>query len=138
MGTAPVRVQCPISSSLGEFPKVLGLALVSWAFARVGIHRLSLRLPDLVFSIHPSSSAIGFYSCFFFTATHSVDPSLTHFLYEFPGLGLALIPDVVVPAAAPGFLSGLSPMARILSRGNPLGSRGHRCKKNVDPKNKKR
>src|SRR6218665_553515 len=32
-------------------------------------------------------------------ATHSVDPSLTHFLGEFPGLGLALIPDVVVPKA---------------------------------------
>src|SRR6218665_1374199 len=32
-------------------------------------------------------------------ATHSVDPSLTHFLGEFPGLGLALVPDVVVPEA---------------------------------------
>jgi|SRR6218665_2734824 len=32
-------------------------------------------------------------------ATHSVDPSLTHFLGEFPGLVLALIPDVVVPVA---------------------------------------
>src|SRR6218665_3192421 len=31
--------------------------------------------------------------------THSVDPSLTHFLGEFPGLGLALVPDVVVPEA---------------------------------------
>ena len=30
-------------------------------------------------------------------ATHSVDPSLTHLLGEFPGLGLALVPDVVVP-----------------------------------------
>src|SRR6218665_1092756 len=29
--------------------------------------------------------------------THSVDPSLTHFLGEFPGLGLTLAPDVVVP-----------------------------------------
>src|SRR6218665_2616071 len=32
-------------------------------------------------------------------ATHSVNPSLTHFLGEFPGLGLALVPDVVVPEA---------------------------------------
>src|SRR6218665_3913660 len=32
-------------------------------------------------------------------ATHSVDPSLTHFLVECPGLGLALVPDVVVPEA---------------------------------------
>src|SRR6218665_1165392 len=31
--------------------------------------------------------------------THSVDPLLTHFLGEFPGLGLALVPDVVVPQA---------------------------------------
>ena len=34
-------------------------------------------------------------------ATHSVDPSLTHraLLGEFPGLGLAPVPDVVVPEA---------------------------------------
>src|SRR6218665_2605536 len=31
--------------------------------------------------------------------THSVDPPLTHFLGQFPGLGLALVPDVVVPQA---------------------------------------
>src|SRR6218665_369021 len=30
---------------------------------------------------------------------HSVDPSHTHFLGEFPGFGLALVPDVVVPEA---------------------------------------
>ena len=36
-------------------------------------------------------------------AAHSVDPSLTHFLGEFPGLGLALVPDVVVPEAEQGF-----------------------------------
>jgi len=32
--------------------------------------------------------------------THSVDPSLTYFLGEFPGLEVALVPDVVVPEAA--------------------------------------
>jgi len=32
-------------------------------------------------------------------ATHSVNPALTHFLGEFPGLGLDLIADVVVPEA---------------------------------------
>ena len=31
--------------------QLLGLALVSWAFARVGVHRPSLRLPYLLFSI---------------------------------------------------------------------------------------
>src|SRR6218665_1393777 len=29
--------------------------------------------------------------------THSANPSLTPFLGEFPALGLALVPDVVVP-----------------------------------------
>ena len=32
----------------------------------------------------------------------SVDPSLTPFFGEFPGLGLALIPDVVVPRRSRG------------------------------------
>ena len=56
-----------------------------------------------VFPIPFSSPAIGFHSCFSIygrrICTHSVDPSLTHFLGEFPGLGLALTPDVVVPEA---------------------------------------
>ena len=48
----PVGVQCPISSSLGEFPSYWdGLALVSWAFARIGVHRPSLRLPYLMCSV---------------------------------------------------------------------------------------
>ena len=34
--------------------------------------------------------------------THSVDPSLTHFLGEFPGLGLALVSNVVVPEVDSG------------------------------------
>src|SRR6218665_266464 len=34
--------------------------------------------------------------------SHSVDPSLAHFLGEFPGLVLALEPDVVVPEAEQG------------------------------------
>ena len=33
--------------------QLLGLALVSWAFARIGVHRPSLRLKYLVFSIRP-------------------------------------------------------------------------------------
>src|SRR6218665_866978 len=52
--------------------------------------------------IHSSTYAIGFHLCFFGRrmtriCTHSVDPSLTHFLGEFSGLRLALVPDVVVP-----------------------------------------
>src|SRR6218665_3982359 len=81
--------------------QVFGLALVSWAFTRIGVHRLSLRLPYLVFSIR-SYLPLDFNRVFSYgrrTAIHSVDPSLklTHFLGEFPGLGLALVPDVVVP-----------------------------------------
>src|SRR6218665_650438 len=60
--------------------------------------------PSILVVFHSLLSAIGFQSCFFFTtdvsiATHLVDPSLTHFLGEFPGLGLVLVPDVVVPEA---------------------------------------
>ena len=36
-------------------------------------------------------------------ATHSADPSLSHFLGEFPALGLALIPDVVLSEAEQRF-----------------------------------
>ena len=59
---------------------------------------------------------------FLLYATHLVDPSLTNFLDEFPDFALALIPDIVVPEAELGFLSGLSPIARIVSQGNPQGS----------------
>ena len=81
--------------------QLLGLAVVSWAFARIGVHRPSLRFPYLVFSIrsycHWISIAFLLYGRRI--ATHSVDPSLTRFLGEFPGLGLALVPDAVVPEA---------------------------------------
>src|SRR6218665_3321674 len=57
----PVGVQCPISSSLGEFPSYrdwlwcpgLSPVLVSWPFARIGVHRPSRRFPYSVFSIRP-------------------------------------------------------------------------------------
>src|SRR6218665_3812268 len=101
----PVGVQCPISSSLGEFPSYwdwlwcpgLSPALVSIALPFV-FHTwcfpfaLICHLISIVFqSRFPADDRR--------IATHSVDPSLTHFLGEFPGLGLALVPDVVVPEA---------------------------------------
>src|SRR6218665_1547991 len=46
----------------------MGLALVSWAFARIGVHRPSLRFPYLIGVFGLLLSAIGFQSCFFFTA----------------------------------------------------------------------
>src|SRR6218665_484808 len=85
----PVGVQCPASlPHIGEFG--IAMALVSWAFARIGVHRPSLRFRLGVF--HSLLSAIGFQSCFFFTADvlppiRSRYPLLTHFLGEFPWLG---------------------------------------------------
>src|SRR6218665_3186984 len=98
----PVGVQCPISSSLGEFPSYWDwLCMVSWAFARIGFHRPSLRLPYLMFSLRSFCHRISIVFLLYGRriATHSVDPSLIHFLGEFPGLGLTLVPDVVVPEA---------------------------------------
>src|SRR6218665_1524630 len=81
--------------------ELLGLALVSWAFARIGVHRLSLRLPYLMFSSRC-------YLSLNFNRVSSLRPTYRHpfgrpFTYsllgEFPGLGLALVPDVVVSEA---------------------------------------
>src|SRR6218665_1154250 len=77
------------------------MALVSWATARVGVHRLSLRLPYFgvfPFTLHLPLDFIRV-SLRPTYLHHSVDPSLTHLLGEFPGLGQALVPDVVVPEA---------------------------------------
>ena len=65
----PTASWCPMSPFFLTrwVSRLFELALVSWTFARVGVHRLSLRLPYLgIFSIH-SSPAIGFHSCFFST-----------------------------------------------------------------------
>src|SRR6218665_3784106 len=76
----------------------MGLALVAWAFARIGVHRPSLHIPYLVFSIR-------FYLPLDFNRVSSLRPTychpfgrpFTYLLCEFPSLGLALVPDVVVP-----------------------------------------
>src|SRR6218665_1312026 len=65
MGSAPVGAQCPLTSSLGEFLGYwhwlwypgLSPVLVSIAFP--------IALHISVFSIHSSSSAIGFHSSIF-------------------------------------------------------------------------
>src|SRR6218665_2862035 len=79
------------------------MALVSWAFAKF----VSIAFP-IAFHISVLSHPL-FFTCHWISfvfllygqriCTHSVDPSLNHFLGEFPGLGLALLPDVVVPEA---------------------------------------
>src|SRR6218665_2254406 len=100
----PIGVQCPISSSLGEFPSYwdwlwcpeLSPVLVSIALS-FDFHTLCF---PFAFICHWISIVFLLYGrCI---ATHSVDPSVTHFLGEFPGLGLALVPDVVVPEADSG------------------------------------
>ena len=83
------------------------MALVFRATARVGVHGLSLRLPYLgIFPFTLLHLTLDFIRVSSlrptYTCTHSVDPSLTHFLDEFTGLGLALVPDVVVPDAEQG------------------------------------
>src|SRR6218665_3975046 len=88
----PVGVQCPISSSLGEFPSYwarlwcpgLSPVLVS----------IAIRFPYLVFSISS-------YLPLDFNRVSSLRPTYRHpfgrpltfsLLGEFPGLGLALVP----------------------------------------------
>src|SRR6218665_2905791 len=99
-----VGVQCPISSSLSEFPAI-GIGSGVLGFRPYWCPMLSIALP---FTFHtwcfPFALICHWISIVFLLygrhiATHSVDPSLTHFLGEFPGLGLALVPDVVVPEA---------------------------------------
>src|SRR6218665_2141073 len=97
----PVGVQCPISSSLGEFPSYW-----DWLWCPgLSPVLVSITLP---FAFHtwcfPFALICHWISIVFLLygrciATHSVDPSFTHFLGEFPGLRLALVLDVVVPEA---------------------------------------
>src|SRR6218665_698983 len=97
----PVGVQCTISSSLGEFPSYWDwLYMLSWVFARIGVHHPSLRFPYLVFSVC-SYLPLDFnrVSSLRTTYRHPVGRPFTYFLGEFPSLGLALVPDVVVPEA---------------------------------------
>src|SRR6218665_1596195 len=104
MGSMPVGVQYPSFSSLGESssywdwlwcpglsPVLVSIALSfafhTWCFP----FPLTFHWISIVFLLYGRR-----------IATHSVDPSLTHFLGEFPGLELALVTDVVVPEAEQG------------------------------------
>src|SRR6218665_258712 len=106
MGSVPVGVQCPLTSSLGGFlgywdwlwypgkPPVLVSIAFPFAF------HILVFFHSLFFPCHRISFVFLLYHrriC-----THSVDPSLTRFLGEFPGLGLALLPDVAVPEEEQG------------------------------------
>src|SRR6218665_3750340 len=82
----PVGVQCPISSSLGEFPSYW-----DWLWCP-GLSPVLVSIA-LLFAFHtwrfPFALICHWISIVFplygrRIATHSVDPSLTHFLNEFP------------------------------------------------------
>src|SRR6218665_1551131 len=83
----PVGVQCPISSSLGEFPSYwdwlwcpgLSPVLVSIALP------FTFRTWCFPFALICHWISIMFLLYGRSIATHSVDPSLTHSLGEFPG-----------------------------------------------------
>src|SRR6218665_2668157 len=91
MGSAPLGVQCPLTSSLGEF-------LGYWAGSGILGYRLSLRRPYL--GVFPFTLPLNFILLYGrLICTHSVDSSLTRFLSEYPGFGLVLVPDVMVPEA---------------------------------------
>src|SRR6218665_2747191 len=106
MGLAPVGVQCPLTSPLGEFQS----RLLGWLwYPAMGYRPCWCPSPFPSPSIYRYISMHSlFFTCYWISfvfyriCTHSVDPSLTRFLCEFPGLGLALIPDVVVPETEPG------------------------------------
>src|SRR6218665_1026913 len=104
MGSMPVGVQYPSSSSLGELPSYWDWL---WCPGLLPV-LVSIALPfafhtwGFTFSLifHCISIVLLLYGQRI--ATHSVHPSLAHFLGEFPGLGLAVITDVVVLEAEQG------------------------------------
>src|SRR6218665_3177539 len=102
LGPPPVGVQCPLTSSLGECPGYwdwlmypgLTPVLVSIApFSTFAFHTYISVFFHSVFTCH---------SCFSFTTVVSAPIRSTLADGEFPGLGLALVPDVLVPGAEHG------------------------------------
>jgi len=112
LGPQPVGVQCSITSSLGEFPGYWDWPKYYWLSS------------VLVFIASPFAFHISVFFHSLFTCNwiscgcifiYSVDPSLTRFLGEFPNLGLALVPDVVVPEAEHGVRVKQKPRFKFLS-----------------------
>src|SRR6218665_4150108 len=99
MGSTPVGVQCPLTSSLGEFLGYRdwllypGLSPVLVFIAFLFAFHISVLFHPLFFICNWISFLFLLYGRTI--CMHSVDPSLTHFLREFTGLGLALIPHAV-------------------------------------------
>src|SRR6218665_1850734 len=108
MGSTPVGVQCLISSSLGEFPSYWDW-LWCPVLSPVGL-LVSIALP---FAFHtwcfPFALIYHWISIAFLLYGRRIairhpfgQPFTCSLLGEFPGLGLALVPDVAVPEADSG------------------------------------
>src|SRR6218665_1084915 len=85
----PVRVQCPISSSIGEFPSYwdwLWCPGLSPVFVSIALP-FAFHTLCFPFALICHWISIMFLLCGRRIATDSVDPSLTYFLGEFPGSG---------------------------------------------------
>src|SRR6218665_3830740 len=77
MGSAPVGAQCPLTSSLGEFLGYwVGSGILGYSPCWCPLPFPSPSISQC-FSIHSSSPAIGFHSCFFFTTDVSAPIRLT-------------------------------------------------------------
>src|SRR6218665_4059474 len=97
----PVGVPCSIFSSLGEFPSYW-----DWLWCPgLSPVLVSIALP---FAFHtwcfPLALICHWILIVFLLYRHPFGRPFTynHYLGEFPGLGLALVPDVVVPEAGSG------------------------------------
>src|SRR6218665_2898885 len=101
MGSVPVGDQCPLTSSLGEFPGYWDWLWCPGLSPMLESIAFPLAFPYLcVFPftlLHLPLNFIHVSSLWLMYLHPSVDPSLTHFLGEYPGLRLALVPNVVVP-----------------------------------------
>ena len=101
--------QCPLVSNVSSLPHPhyrwvsrldwdwlwypgLSSVLVSIAFPYA--FHISVFFHSLFFTCHWISFVFLLYG--WRICTHSVDPSLTHFLGEFPGMGLALVPMLCI------------------------------------------
>src|SRR6218665_1947913 len=103
LGPQPVGFQSPFTSSLGEFHAfgtgsgILGYCPCWCPSPFPFAFHVSVFFHPLFLACHWISFVFLLYDrCI---CIHSVDPSLSHVLDEFPGLELALGPDVVVPEA---------------------------------------
>ena len=112
--------QRPQVSNVPSLPHLVSFktALVSWAFTRVGVHRLYLCPPCLSvfpFTLHLPLNFICGSSLRLMYLHPSVDLHLL-FFGEFLGLGLALVPDVVIPEADNNYCYNLNNIMLITIR----------------------